>query len=477
MDKNRARIHFIGIAGSGLSAIARVLHERGYQVSGSDRSNSAVAQELENLGIPVYIGHRAENIIGADLIIRSSAVSENNVEVQAAYQKGIAVLKRSEFLKELTANQKVIAIAGTHGKTTTTAMSAWVFSQLGLDPSYIIGGTSLDLRTNAHAGKGEYFIIEADEYDGMFLGLNPYGAIITNVEHDHPDCYPTLESIQSAFIQFTNQINPNGVLLGCIEDHGVQTVWEKTSTQAARKTYGLVQNNGEARVDYWARIESVNNAGGFDFECFYQGVRLGSVHLLIPGEHNIRNALAVIGLTYWMGFPLDEVIKALEGFHGTQRRFEERGRVAGTVLIDDYAHHPSEIRATIRAAKVRFPGHFIWVVWQPHTFSRTVALWDQFRDAFDQADGLIVLDVFAARENEPPDFDLEKRIAHIKHAHKYYLPTISEAHDFLIKQLQGNEVVLVLSAGDANQLNDMLLSSLSAIENKQSQSDVRESKS
>lgn len=460
MMSDKVRVHFIGIGGTGLSAIARILHERGYLVTGSDRAHSAMVQELIELGIPVTIGHRAENIAGAKWIIRSSAIPDTNVEVEAARREGIPVWKRFDFLEELTANLRTIAIAGTHGKTTTTAMCAWVFTQMGYDPNYIIGGTSLDLKTNAHAGKGEYFVIEADEYDGMFLGLTPYAAIITNVEHDHPDCYPTQEKFEEVFVRFANKVEPKGALIGCIEDQGVRNVFQQTSSAATKIRYGISGKINDYPLDYKARISAINENGAFNFSAYYQDKLIAQVNLKVPGEHNVKNALAVIALCHWLGMPIEKIAQALEEFHGTNRRFEERGRVGDLVLIDDYAHHPSEIRATIAAARTRFPTQFIWVVWQPHTYSRTMTLWNQFRAAFAEADGLIVLDVFAARENKPKGFEMEKLVEEIPHLNKYYIPSVNEAYRFLIDYLKGNEIVLVLSAGDANHLNEMLFRSL-----------------
>ncbi|MGB9585959.1 MAG: UDP-N-acetylmuramate--L-alanine ligase, partial [Anaerolineales bacterium] len=291
MMSERGHVHFIGIGGTGLSAIARILHERGYIVSGSDRAHSALVQELLDLGIAVTIGHRAENIRGANLVIRSSAIPDTNIEVAAAKQQGIPVWKRFDFLNELTANLKTIAIAGTHGKTTTTAMCAWVLTRMGYDPTYIIGGTSVDLKTNAHAGKGEYFVIEADEYDGMFLGLNPYAAIITNVEHDHPDCYPTQASFEEGFVRFANKVDAYGVLIGCFEDQGVRNVFLQTNSPATKIQYGLAGKLNDYPLDYKAKISAINENGAFNFSAFYGDDLIAQVKLNVPGKHNVQNAL------------------------------------------------------------------------------------------------------------------------------------------------------------------------------------------
>ncbi|MFZ5810236.1 MAG: UDP-N-acetylmuramate--L-alanine ligase [Chloroflexota bacterium] len=450
------RVHFIGIAGSGLSAMARVLSERGILVSGSDRNLTSPAKELMQLGIKVVEGHHAENIGDATLVIRSSAIPDNNVEVQAAKARGIPVLKRVDFLKDLIGNQRTIAVAGTHGKTTTTAMCAWVFTQLHLDPSYIIGGTSVDLGGNAHAGGGEYFVIEADEYDGMFHGLTPYIAVITNIEYDHPDCYPTRRSFEEAFYRFAGQVVENGKLVLCAEDEGTRKLGADLGGDAGVVYYGWGDPTKGLTGDYRAHRLTVNSAGGFDFEATRGENLLGKVSLKVAGEHNVLNALAVLAICDQLKLTMSDVIQALNEFHGTSRRFEVRGLVNDVILIDDYAHHPSEIQATLKAAKAKYAGWQIWAVWQPHTYSRTTALWQDFREAFQAADRLIVLDVFGARETQPAGFSMKALTDEIYHAEKSFCPSLEEACQELVRIVQPKSVIVVLSAGDANRLYDLV---------------------
>lgn len=455
-----ARIHLIGIGGSGLSAIARVLKERGYQVSGSDRAGSSLVQELMEEGIQVTIGHQPQNVLGAQLVIRSSAIAEDNIELQTAQIAGIPVLKRVEFLPYLIGDQKVIAIAGTHGKTTTTAMTAWVLSYLGLDPSYVIGGISLDLQRNAHAGRGSYFVIEADEYDRMFLGLHPQYALLTNIEYDHPDCYPTSRQFQTAFEQFVSQIQPSGALITCVEDEGVQHLVKHLGGHLTWFGYALKPSLATSLAPYLADEIAKNPAGGYSFQVTWQGQPLALVELSIPGIHNVRNALAVMALSHQLGLLPEDVAQALGTFHGTARRFQIRETSQGITVVDDYAHHPSEIRATLSAARDRFPNQFLWAVWQPHTYSRTLTLWDGFRTAFHDADAVLVLDVYGAREQPPRGFSMAKLATEIQSERHFFIPQLEAAEQFLMENLAPNQVVVILSAGDADQLSRCLLSSL-----------------
>jgi len=457
-------VHLIGIGGSGLSAIARILLERGVIVSGSDRQPSAVTEALQAAGARVFIGHEAKNILGADTIVRSSAVPDDNVEVQAALRAGIPVLKRSEFLASFLEGYKVIAVAGTHGKTTTTAMLSWSLTALDQEPSYIIGGEALDLGTNAHTGKGSLFVIEADEYDRMFLGLQPYVAVVTNIEHDHPDCYPTPEEFYQAFRIFAERLTPQGILLACSDDPGARRLSEE-ARQAGHnvRSYGLNHWAGQDGPNYAARALAINPLGGFSFD-FVRPENPSSavrVALRVPGRHNVSNALAVMAVIDYLELPLDKAAAALGMYSGTGRRFEVRGESHGVTVIDDYAHHPSEIRATLAAARSRYPERSVWVVWQPHTYSRTRTLLNDFATSFGEAEQVIVTDIFAAREDLPANgFSSRDVVDALEHPKAYYLPEFSEVVDFLVKGLHPEAVVLVLSAGDANRVSDLLLQKL-----------------
>jgi UDP-N-acetylmuramate--alanine ligase len=450
-------VHLIGIGGTGLSAIARVLLESGYQVTGSDQQLSPLAQALREAGVTVYIGHQPKNVAAADLVVRSSAVPDSNVEVQAAQAAGIPVLKRADFLMNVMEGYRVIAVAGSHGKTTTTAMLAWILSELGQDPGFIVGGVVSNLGTNARAGKGSYFVIEADEYDHMFLGLKPDIAVITNVEHDHPDLFPTPEDFESAFRHFVGCLTPGGILLACGDDPG------------ARRMLPVARMNGnpamsyairDAQSNYLAHLLQPSTPGGSAFDAFHAGEYLANVTLQVPGEHNVLNALATLAVVDLLDLSIEDAAQALVKFRGSGRRFEVVGETGGVTIIDDYAHHPTEIRATLEAARARYPGSRLWVVWQPHTYSRTKALFDQFAASFEKADRVVVTEVYRAREPYQPDFSAGQVVQAMRHKDAHFIPELAEVVIFLLARLQPGDVLLVLSAGDANQICTQVLAGL-----------------
>ena len=458
-------VHFIGIGGSGLSAIARLLLESGYTVSGSDRAMTPFADEVRKAGATVFVGHHPRNLEGADWVVRSSAITDDNPEVQAARQKRLPVYKRADFLGELMSHKTGIAIAGTHGKTTTTAMAAWALTELGRDPSFIVGGVINDLGVNAHAGEGKIFIIEADEYDNMFLGLKPQIEVVTNLEHDHPDFFPTFASMVESFQKFIDLLPEDGTLIICMEDPGAMEL-----VSYARKAgitmvgYG-VQNEATINTPLWvmAREVNPNQRGGFDFVV---SSNLGSdpldslkVSLQVPGVHNVRNALAVLAIMEVLGLPREKAAKALSEFTGTKRRFELRGEVNDISIFDDYAHNPTKITATLAGARARYPERRIWAVWQPHTYSRTKAFFLDFARAFQDADEVIVTEVYAAREPKE-DFTSAEIVSTMPHLSARYIATLPEVTSYLLTHLQPGDVVLVLSAGDADQISTDVIKGL-----------------
>lgn len=457
------RVHFIGIGGSGLSAIARLLKESGYEVTGSDQALSAFAVDLQNAGVSIYIGHHPRNVTGADWVVRSSAIKDDNPEVEAAKRAGIPVYKRSDFLGRLMSNKTGIAVSGTHGKTTTTAMIAWMLYAMKRDPSFIVGGTLNNLKVNARAGQGEAFVIEADEYDRMFLGLKPQIEIVTSLEHDHPDCFPTFDDMYSAFQSFVELLPPDGALIACAEDEGAFTLL----THARRKGLNIVSYSvqGEMTINspQWmqARALKPNDRGGFDFSAMTNIASADMLHvsLQVPGEHNVRNALAALSVAATLGLPLQEAANALSQFTGTGRRFEIRGERKGVILVDDYAHHPTEIRATLAGAKARYPNRRLWAVWQPHTYSRTQALFYEFSRAFSDADEVLVTEIYASREAKQK-FSSAEVVSAMPHPSAHYSGTVLETKNHLLRNLHSGDVVIVLSAGDADQINTLLLKEL-----------------
>lgn len=429
------------------------MFEKGIHVTGSDRSASPFGDELLELGIPVSIGHAADNIAGADWVVRSSAIPDDNPEVVAAREQGIPVYKRADFLGKLMDNPTIgIAIAGTHGKTTTSGMAAHVLTKLGQDPSYIVGSNIIGLK-NAHFGKGLPFVIEADEYDRMFLGLKPRYAIITNMEHDHPDIFPTRMDYQEAFRQFALLVPKNGALVGCMDEADVVSLFADPSLLATRKVYYGIATTFNPNfkeqviasplqtqdVIFSASIRS--RIGGFEREYI--------LPLAIPGLHNIKNALAVIAVIELMGLSAETALGAFQSYQGTNRRFERIELGNGILGINDYAHHPTEIRATLQAARSAFPGMVLWAVWQPHTYSRTKTLFNDFCQAFADADHVIVSEIYRSREPRE-DFSSAQLVHSMKNRSALFFKELPEITSFLAGQLKPGDVLLVMSAGDAD---------------------------
>ncbi|HSJ85684.1 MAG TPA: UDP-N-acetylmuramate--L-alanine ligase [Anaerolineales bacterium] len=458
-------VHFIGIGGSGLSAIARLLLESGYTVSGSDRALTPFADEIRKAGATVFVGHHPRNIEGADRVVRSSAVTDDNPEVQAANQIGIPVYKRADILGELMSDKTGIAIAGTHGKTTTTAMTAWVLSELERNPSFIVGGVVNNLGVNARAGKGNIFVIEADEYDNMFLGLKPQIEVVTSLEHDHPDFFPTFASVVASFQKFVDLLPADGTFITCMEDAGaLELVSYARKTEKNIVGYGT-QTEATITTPLWVMAREVkpNQRGGFDFvvssNLGSSGMESVEISLQVPGTHNVRNALAVLAIIDVLGLSRQKAAQALSQFTGTGRRFQLRGDINGISIFDDYAHHPTEIAATLAGARARYPERRIWAVWQPHTYSRTKTLFLDFARAFQDADQVIVTEVYAAREPQQ-DFTSAEIVSTMPHFSARYIATLPEVTSYLLEHLKPGDVVLVLSAGDADQISTDVIKGL-----------------
>lgn len=451
-------VHFVGIGGIGLSAIARVLLERGYRVSGSDRARNALTDALARDGATIYEGHHADNIDGADMVIISSAV-RNNPEVIEAESLDIPVYKRQDIMAALLAHRRVIAVAGTAGKTTTTALIAHILTTCGKPAGYIVGGVMGNTGTNAANGNGRDFVVEADEYDNMFHGLRPNLALITNIEYDHPDFFKDEAALFASFEKFTDQLTPDGALLLCADDAGTRQLYQQ---QRRGHTYGLSE-------DAHYRAQNIRqDADGFTlFDVTWAAWMtsddgkptkhhlMGTVRLPMSGTHNIQNALgALIVATRFCHLPFEQAAAALETFQGTGRRFEQLGEAGGVTVIDDYAHHPAKIRATLQGARSRYPQHAIWAIWQPHTYSRTQTLLHDFETAFQDADHVLVTDIYAARELPIKGIDGASVAQRIQQQHKSvnFVASFDDAVALLLENVQNPAVVVVMSAGDANQI-------------------------
>jgi len=483
-----ARIHIIGIGGSGLSAIARVLHGWGYLVTGSDQARSPITDALLAEGIVVKIGHVPENLeppVGARgiqdcVVVISSAVPEDNPEVIAARNQGLGILKRRELLEALTRDRMTLAVAGTHGKTTTTAMIAWILVEAGLDPSFVVGGVLQNLGSNARAGHGRLLAIEADEYDRAFLGLWPQVAVVTSLEHDHPDCYPTFHSMQAAFAEFAGQALENGRLIVCAEDPAAMDLVALQPHSAARhpsasprpgagaapsatiQTYGL-------RAGCTWQADNVQLQGCPTFDVRAEGRKLGACALQLPGLHNVLNALAAIAATSAASVDFGTAAAALTRFRGTARRFEVKGHAGGVTVVDDYAHHPTAIRVTLAAARSKYPGRTLWVVFQPHTFSRTAALLDDFARSFGDADHVLVTGIYAARERDTGQISGAHIVARMQanglvHPDAHYVESMDNAAAWLLERLEPRDVLITLGAGDGYRVGECVLERLGGSE-------------
>jgi len=468
-------IHIIGIGGFGMSAIARVLLGRGYTVSGSDLHLNDLTHALAAAGATIYQGHAAEHVAGADVVLMTSAVPADHPEVAAARAAGIPVLRRRDLLGELMTGQVGIAVAGTHGKTTTTALLAHVLLQAGLDPTYVVGGVMRNTGTNAGVGRGPYFVIEADEYDRMFLGLRPQVAVITTIEHDHPDCYPTLDDMRAAFAQFVALLPADGLLVACADDREARALADaRRAAGYPVASYGLDSSADPSGAD-WCASDLVPDAdGGIAFTVWRGERNLGRVRLALSGRHNVLNALAVIAVTDWLHVPFDAVAAALSSFLGTGRRAEIMGAVAGVTVINDYAHHPTEVRVTLEALRARPGVRHLWAVWQPHTYGRMRALADQFATAFAAAEHVLVTDVYSVRETLTPGLDaagMAARIAAAGHPDARYTGAFRATAETLAAQVRPGDVVVVLSAGDAPQVGQRLLEMLRSRPDSSAQED------
>jgi len=456
MFKKYQHIHFVGIGGVGMSGIAEVLLTLGYRVTGSDARRSETVERLERLGAKVYVGHAAAQVEGAHVVVSSSAVARDNVEVAAARQRGMPVIARAEMLAELMRLKYGIAIAGTHGKTTTTSMVAAVLGAGGFDPTVVVGGRVHGLGTNARLGQGEFLVAEADESDGSFLRLTPTIAVVTTVDAEHLDYYPDLDAIVAAFLAFANKVPFYGAVVVCLDDPNLQRMIPRMMDKRV-VTYGL-----EAGADVTARrLQFVEMRS--TFEVAHRGVSLGTMTLQIPGRHNVLNALAATAVALDLEMPFPKIQTALAGFAGVQRRFQVRGIARDVLVVDDYGHHPAEIRATLAAAKAGFDRRVI-TVFQPHRYSRTQHLRDDFLTAFYQSDVLIVMDIYAAGEAPIPGVharDLADGIAAHGHREVLYLGGDRAAIiDYLCESTRAGDLVLTLGAGDVGQLGGELLQRL-----------------
>jgi UDP-N-acetylmuramate--alanine ligase len=454
--KKIRRIHFVGIGGIGMSGIAEVLHNLGYLVSGSDSRESETTRRLASLGVRVVIGHQAENLGEADVVVRSSAVGQENAEVAAARQRLVPVIQRAEMLAELMRMKYGVAVAGTHGKTTTTSMVATVLARGGLDPTMVIGGRLNALGSNAKLGRGDFLVAEADESDGSFLKLSPTIAVVTTVDAEHLDYYRDLAHIQDTFVEFINKVPFYGMAVLCLDQENIQALLPRVEKRYV--TYGL-----RSQADFLARDVSF---AGMTSECrvFWKGQPLGRLALKVPGLHNVYNALAAVAVGMDLDLSFEVIRDALADFTGVDRRFQVRGEAGGITVVDDYAHHPVELKATLNAAKDGF-GRRVIAVFQPHRYSRTQALLSEFSTAFYQADRLFVTEIYPAGEAPIPGVSgrqIADGVAGHGHRHVTYVADKSELAKAVLDQVAPGDMVLTLGAGDVWRVGEEILDRLRA---------------
>jgi UDP-N-acetylmuramate--alanine ligase len=452
----RQHIHFVGIGGTGMSGIAEVLLNLGYQVSGSDLHASAVTERLAQLGARVSYGHRAENLAGAQVVVTSTAVGSDNPEVQEAHRRQLPVIPRAEMLAELMRLKYGVAVAGSHGKTTTTSLIASLLAAAGLDPTFVVGGRVNQAGANARLGKGELIVVEADESDRSFLLLAPVISVVTNIDREHLDHYRDLADLADSFVEFINKVPVYGATLLCADDPNLRALLPRIKRRVL--TYGLV-----AEADFRA-VDVALKGWESEFRFLDRGADRGRFRLPLAGRHNVANALAALGVTRELNLPLEPIREALAQFGGVGRRLEVKVRVGGVTVIDDYGHHPAEIRATLEA--VRGCGYQrLLVLFQPHRYTRTQHLWDDFLGCFGLADVLLVTDIYPASEPPLPGITAERLVEALRAAgvsQANHCATPEEAVERVLPELRPGDAVLTLGAGSISRASELLTARLAA---------------
>ena len=447
------QVHMIGIGGSSMSGLASILADKGYRITGSDIADSAIIQHLRDRGIPIYIGHTAENITGATVIVRTAAVHDDNPEIIAAREKGIPIIERSVLLGQLMTQYEVaIGIAGTHGKTTTTSMTSTIFELAGVNPTIHIGGVLDLIGGSTKSGDSRFFITEACEYVESFLTLRPNIAVILNIDNDHLDYYKNLDNIQKAFTRYAALVPAAGTLIVNYDDPRCMQVLE---TAVCRKDSISLESMD---ANWYAGNISFNENGFASFDVYHHGNLFGHFSIFVPGRHNVYNALAAIAISYRCGLTPKDMDRGFRAFHGADRRFDEAGVKNGMRIVHDYAHHPTEIRATIDAAVLQHPNRVI-TVFQPHTYSRLINLFDAFTSAFDASDITIVTDVYAARETNPGGMSPKDLVdaLNAKGKQAVFISSFEDIASYLVKNGQENDLILTIGAGTIEKLSQIIL--------------------
>ncbi len=445
------RVHFIGIGGSGMSGLARIALADGIRVSGSDAKDSSVLSALKALGAEVFTSHEARHIDGADLVVYSTAISSTNPEIVRALELSIPILTRAKALSLLMSEDRAIAVAGTHGKTTTSSMATVAFQACGVDPSFAIGGILTASGSNAHRGSGDFFIAEADESDGSFIEYHPSAAIVTNIEHDHVDFFATPQAVTDAFADFAATIAPDGFLIYCKDDSGARALGESALSCSAI-SYGCDEES-DLRID---QIEL--HPAGSRARALWKGSVVGFIELAVPGHHNLLNAASVLALGLSLDLPAAALLSGLHSFRGAGRRFELKATVHGIRIIDDYGHHPTEIAVTLDAARRYADTGKLLVIFQPHRYSRTQAFLQDFATSLDKADDVTLLEIYAA--SEKPIAGVSAALIAERMQHGHFIPNFADAADRIVEIAAPGDVIVTLGAGDVNSLGPIIADGL-----------------
>ncbi len=454
MYRRVKNIHFVGIGGIGMSGIAEVLLNLGYMISGSDLERSDITARLESLGARIFYGHRPSNLTAADVVVKSTAIGEDNPEVMEAHSRNVPVIPRAEMLAELLKLKYSIAVSGCHGKTTTTSIISTALAHGGLDPTMVIGGRLDSIGSNARLGEGGFIVAEADESDGSFLQLNPYIAVITNIDREHLDYYPGIGEIKDAFLQFANSVPFYGAVILCNDCDNVRDILPRIKRRVV--TYGV-----DDEADFRAADISFNGLTS-RFALYHREELLGEIEMQVPGLFNVYNAMAAVAVGIELGMEFSTIQGGIHAYKGVHRRLEIKGQAGGVTVVDDYGHHPTEIKAVLAAAKNVWEGRVI-VVFQPHRYTRTKALFDEFLDSFDDASALILTDIYAASEKEIQgvhSMNLSRGIQDHGHGDVMYLSGFGEIVDHLCDITQPGDVILTLGAGNVWKVGEDLLERL-----------------
>jgi UDP-N-acetylmuramate--alanine ligase len=454
------RVHLVGVGGIHMSGIAQILHARGHSVSGSDLYLTPLTEKLEAMGVTVSRGHDAANVGEAELVVYTSAAHEDNPEIIEARRRGLPTIKRAQMVARLMEGKRSIAIAGSHGKTTTSSLVAFMLWQAGRSPTFMVGGEMVGLETNAMPGEGPDFVVEADEFDAAFLNYHPDIALVTNVEPDHLDIYGSFERLKDTFRQFLSQVKPNGYIVACRDDPALQAILRETAGDDVNLPVHVVSYGLDPSSEWLAEGISSKGVDGYTFVVKCGKQVYATFETRLPGIHNVSNALGAIAVGSILGLPLEAMRRSVAEFRGVKRRFQPVGEAAGVTVMDDYAHHPTEVRATLAAARDRFPGRRLVCLFQPHTYSRTRYLLDGFRTCFADCDVLLIAETYAAREEPSAGMSAEELAREVRQPRARYAGDLAQSAAAAAALLAPGDVFFTVGAGDVEKVGPMVLEAL-----------------